>query len=73
MNEMNGERNAANKEQAKHPYCLHACKDQALVEIASRERKERKKKQCKYNWNGRDNKERDHVLILTRQLDWPFG
>ena len=28
-----------------------------------------KKKQCKYNWNGRDAKERDHVLILTRQSD----
>ena len=36
---MNGERNATHKKQAKCPYCLHTCKEQALVEIDSKERK----------------------------------
>ena len=36
---MNGERNATHKKQAKCPYRLHTCKEQALVEIDSKERK----------------------------------
>ena len=44
MNGMNGERNAARKKQAKRPYRLHARKEQALVEIDSRETKNKKTK-----------------------------
>ena len=68
---MDRQNDVTHKKQAKYPYHLHACKEQALVEIDSRETKKKrnKKKQCKYNWNGRDTKERDHVLILTRQSD----
>ena len=36
---MNGERNAARKKQAKRPYRLHARKEQALVEVDSKEGK----------------------------------
>ena len=40
---MNGERNAAHKKQAKCPYRLYACKEQALVEIDSKQKREKRK------------------------------
>ena len=36
---MDRQNNIAHKKQAKYPYCLHACKEWALVEIDSRETK----------------------------------
>ena len=55
---MNGERNAARKKQAKRPYRLHARKEQALVEVDSKEgkwqtkkRKNKKKKRKKKREN----------------------
>ena len=52
MNGMNGERNATHKKQAKCPYRLYACKEQALVEIDSKQKRERirKRKERKFKW-----------------------
>ena len=47
---MNGERNAAHKKQAKCPYHLYTRKEQALVEIDSKQKRERirKRKERKF-------------------------